>query len=1283
MLKLHSLDIAGFKSFVDPVEVQFAGGITAIVGPNGCGKSNLTDAISWVLGEQSAKSLRGAKMEDVIFNGSDKRKPIGMAEVSLTLLTDPGFDRSVEGKIQIARRVFRAGGSQYRLNGKVVRLKEIKELLMDTGLGIRAYSVIEQGKIGMILSGKPQERRKLLEEAAGITRYKERKRIAEVKLEEASSNLLRLDDIISEVARSLRSLKRQAGAARRFQEKQKLYREVLKQVLLGRWSLLRGRLESLDEDLRTLTDRDAELSSDLHRNEASLVAGRERLDELARELAARHQQHADLAATIEGRQEFLKGAKQRASEVEERLDRGHTQAEERRQQTSDFRDSLGNLDERTRTLVAERDEAARLVAEDDARIAAAQKAVEQMGARLESVRQELLTAVGTVNQTRSHLQKEQVEIEKRSYRQRFLAEERERLDRQQQEAGAVLQAIDAKVAAAQDELTQKTEEHRKKTETLDSLLRREAELGEERRQLENHISNQQQRQRILEQLRQEHEENRQSLVEKLRQIGIEEPRFLTQAAEPARGWEDGIDHFLGDLADAVVLESGQDALELARSLSQLDTAGVFLRPLDGAPLPGGDLEDPAIHDSLAEAIDLPPELAAALPPAFLVEAPEDAARLAAEHPGTAFICRQQFHFVGGLIQVQGKEAAPGVLARSSELESIRDDLRQSEERLVRCRSTLEHLVKERTQLAAEIHRMDERIAELRRDMAVAQARRQDSLARKEKIDAQRQTVVDEQSEIARDLETKTIHKEGLVTRLADAETHHQQLTETFDRIQAEFEASKEEREALRTAGAGRRGRLDLLEERLESHNQEASRVRSQITYTEEQIQAWTQEGGVLERRLLELQDSMETAERELQAALSSRAGAQDRVIAQQRVLDGAREEMRGLEEKVQKTRTHRDELRARIETLRVDRAGQKQDAEHLAFTYLEEFQLSLPGSLERPELAKISLDIAERARISAREAAEERAASEEAAESIHGNDSEDAAAAVETPPEGFFADAEASDGGAEAEAGGTEEAEAAAEDADDETDGEAELQPIAEDEAEIPSLDESTLAKLESDLARAKLVIERIGPVNVLAADEYDEQKERLTFLKTQRQDVATSVENLKNTIREINEASSERFRETFDTVNRTFGQTFTRLFRGGEAEMRLFDEDDILETGIEIMARPPGKRPQNINLLSGGEKALTAIALLFALFQSRPSPFCILDEVDAPLDDVNVLRFVETLQEMAQDTQFLVVTHNKLTMEVASYLYGVTMEERGVSKLVSVQMEDIHPAREKEAVPA
>ncbi|HEX5760207.1 MAG TPA: AAA family ATPase, partial [Thermoanaerobaculia bacterium] len=332
MLKLERLELSGFKSFVDPVRVQFAGGITAIVGPNGCGKSNLADAMTWVLGEQSAKSLRGGTMEDVIFNGSEGRKPLGMSEVTLTLRTDPGAPGSEDGRIALGRRVFRGGESQYRLNGRTVRLKDLRDLLMDTGLGIRAYSVIEQGKIGMILSGKPQERRRLLEEAAGITRYKVRKALAEVKLEEATANLLRLDDIIAEIERALRSLKRQAGAARRYQQAEGEYRGLLERVLTGRWEALAARLAAVRGRIEEAGAREAELAAGLHRDEAALAAGRERLDALAREVADRHQRQGDLAARIEGRQQFVKGNRQTVQEIAERGAQAQALAARRREE---------------------------------------------------------------------------------------------------------------------------------------------------------------------------------------------------------------------------------------------------------------------------------------------------------------------------------------------------------------------------------------------------------------------------------------------------------------------------------------------------------------------------------------------------------------------------------------------------------------------------------------------------------------------------------------------------------------------------------------------------------------------------------------------------------------------------------------------------------------------------------------------------------------------------------------------------------------------------------------
>ena len=514
-MRLIELDVSGFKSFPDPVSVEFAGGITAIVGPNGCGKSNLSEAMTWVLGEQSAKSLRSGQMADVIFNGSQQRKPLGMAEATLVLKADPEMDQAEDGRVTLARRVFSSGEGQYRMNGKVVRLKDVKDFLMDTGLGIRAYSVIEQGKIGMILSGKPQERRRLIEEAAGITRYKQRKRLAEMKLEEATANLLRLEDVISEVERSLRSLKRQASAARRYKRKQAEYRRLFRWVLLQRWAAIRDRLAGLDERLTEAVDREAEASAVLHRDEAALAEGRERLEELSRELAARHQRRSDLAATIEGRQEYLKGARSTLQEIRQRAQKGTALAERRSGDLSRWEKELEQLRERRGELLADLEEASSEVTRDEKNIHAAEDRLAQARTRVESLRRELLDQADTINRVRKQLQQAEIELEKGSYRQSHLERELEEHQAELSQAEEAVELAAHQVQELEERLDAKNAELTRVTEALEVTVRREAEAQEAKERAEDELSETRQRHRLLEELSEAHAERRARLVEAL------------------------------------------------------------------------------------------------------------------------------------------------------------------------------------------------------------------------------------------------------------------------------------------------------------------------------------------------------------------------------------------------------------------------------------------------------------------------------------------------------------------------------------------------------------------------------------------------------------------------------------------------------------------------------------------------------------------------------------------------------------------------------------------------
>ena len=1197
MMKLKRLEISGFKSFPDPVAVEFHGGITSIVGPNGCGKSNLADAVTWVLGEQSAKSLRGGRMEDVIFAGSQRRKPLGMGEVTLILDADPSFAQVEDGRLAIGRRVFRSGESRYRINGRTVRLKEIKDLLMDTGLGLRAYSVIEQGRVGMILSGKPQERRRLLEEAAGVTRYKARRRIAEVKLEEARANLLRLDDIVSEVERALRALKRQAAAARRYREREAEHRELLRRVLAGRWARLAAELAELAAALAAAEGRETELTAELTRAEAALAEEREAVEALARAVAERHQRVADAAATIEGRQQFLAANRQRLAETRERAGESGRQAERRAAEIAAAAEALAGHRERRAEMAAELEAARADVGRDEQALAAAGERLRAAEARLEEQRAALLAEVDAVNRLRGRRHQAEIELERGAFERRRLDEETAGHEAETRQADDALETARARVA----ELTARIERERAELAEVDAgleaTLAAEAAASERRRSAEAALAEVRNQHKLLTELSRAHAERRSRLEAALAAAGVAAPAFLADRARALEGWERALDFFLADLADAVIAADAEAALGLAAALAgeapggapgpnalgarAPGVGGAVLAPADPAAAAEAApaVDDPAAVLTLGAALGLAPELAAALPPAWLVEEPADAARLARAWPGVAFVSRGGVWAAGGVLRVAAGEAAPGVLERGRELAALEAEIPRRERALAAIEEEIETLVGRRAELARESNRRQSALAQARQELAVAEARRDDAEARRRVLGELGDALAAERARVERELAAAAERRDAVEREIAAAEQAHAEAERLFDRLGRERESAKADREALREASAGRRGRLDLLTERLAAHEREIARLETEDEDGRRQVVHWRQEAERLEGVAAELEAALGRAERELQAALEERAVGEEGVLEVQERLDSRRAEVRRAEEEITALRDRRDAARAAAGDLKVERAGRAQDAEHLAASFREAFD-------------------------------------------------EELAAEPGVPP--------------------------------------------------------SDLAALEADLARTKATLERLGPVNVLAAEEYAEQEERHRFLTVQRADVIASIERLRTTIREINQTSSERFAVTFEEVNRNFGALFQRLFRGGEAEMRLLDDDDPLESGIEIVARPPGKRLQNIMLLSGGEKALTAIALLFALFQTKPSPFCILDEVDAPLDDVNTLRFIELLVAMAAETQFIVITHNKLTMEAAGTLYGVTMEEKGVSKLVAVEIDDVQPpAASQEAASA
>ncbi len=1200
MLKLEHLEVNGFKTFVDPVTSRFAPGITAIVGPNGCGKSNLADAITWVLGEQSPKSLRGSSMEDVIFNGSGQRKPLGMAEVSLTFLTDGGIAQAEDGRITIGRRIFRGGEAQYRLNDRTARLKDVRDILMDTGLGIREYSVIEQGRIGMILSGKPGERRQLIEEAAGITRYRNSKRLTELKLKHTADDLLRLNDLITEVERRVRSLKRQAGAARRYRERQESYHELLELVLRTRWTATQEELAQLDADLDAEKDREAELLGRIARRTTELAASRERLGECALEAQRAHRRHAELLAIVEGRQQFVRGAAKTLDAWAEQIENGENLARLRQVDRAQAEEALAALDSSRDSHRAEREKALARVEEDRRRIDDAAEAVEQARVRQQELREAQQAAQTAIDELRRRQMSQGIVRERAVARSEQAAEALSRgrrfletLDTDVRTVGEQVEAFEAGLAeeteaAARAQAAQEADRSRREEarQALEACREEMAECGK--------------RTAVLRELGARDEELRAEIRAALIDLGHAEPQFLGDVIEVAAGWEDSLDLFLGGLRNAVMLGPDEDAAALARGLAGHELQATLLRPVNAdrarsgpaRSVPNGD----GIVADLGTALGLPDELRSALPHAFLVDGPEAAERLAAQHPGVAFLCRDRLWVEAGRITLRGQRAAPGALGRQREL----DDLgRRTGVLDARCEA-LQRQIEEATDgvraAAAEGQRIQRAAADIAQDLAVARARLEDLGKRRDALVGDADEAEAERDEAAREIADARSRERLLAADLKVREKAKSSLDGLLAAAVEAVERAREERETRVTAGAGRQGLLDLIEQRSTTERNDRRRIERDLDSWRSKDSEWSAQHEDLAGRITVLEAEAAQAGKELDEALAGRNAAEAAAESARQALNAENELVREIDDQLRKLAAEREDLRERSQELRLRREGRRLEAEHLERDYRNEFARDL------------------------------------------------------TAPD---------------RSGGAEGPEASA------TDHRAPAPPATVG-GEVADLD-----ALEAELQARRLALERTGPVNVLADQEYEEERTRHEFLTGQRTDVEESVQKLRRDIRDLDRTSSERFLAAFREVNEAFGDTFTELFRGGEAEMRLMDENDPLDCGIEITARPPGKRAQSIMLLSGGEKALTAIALLFALFQTRPSPFCILDEVDAPLDDANILRFVHMLQRMSENTQFLVITHNKLTMQVASTLYGVTMEERGVSKIVGVDVDEMHPERQ------
>ena len=1299
MLKLKKVQILGFKSFCDRTEIALAGeGIAAIVGPNGCGKSNISDAITWVLGEQSAKSLRGIKMEDVIFAGTRDRKPTGMAEVSLTLVdpevydsasTHPDEDISsvvsidrngdwdetalrqqraeeteeavaeaqpgtlIEGEAQpeasagghseanpdtnvvlkirrrkfgrapirageltITRRLFRTGDSEYLLNGKICRLRDIQDIFMGTGLGGESYAIIGQERIGQLLSSKPLDRRAIIEEAAGITRFKTKKRLAELRLESARQNLSRVDDIFEEVTKQMGTLKRQAAKAQRYQEIQAELKTRLRVVLASR-------LTQLDTDHAATSAQIASLTAQIDTHAAAIDT-----------MDAAHTEGVRHGYTLDSQiRESNTAANQSAVELERIAARTAANADrvlELTARLSQGGDDLAQARAQLATLSGELETHRAFVENANAESAASRDHAHRQQAEAQAA----VRAVGAAEQAAEQNRRATMQLMQRAAQSRNeetqasaalsgLLGEAERLTRESATAHAELETLGlqrGQVKLSFDDVTARL----KSLETSIASLRdqlataRNDEAASKRKgdQLRGDRATLTGRRNSLEALIREHSYSTDTVRNLFRATKKQDPGTqplgtLADLLEVGSEHEALIDEYLRDELNTVIVPSWTAADDNIRLL-QKEVAGratflithqensgapsssQFHRDRVGSEAEAGDKASGAPSSSefhrdrvgseappisiegttpLRSTITLKPGISLDSIPklrdGYLTSDPHTARTLAQQHPEAFFLTPtgETFHH---LTVTGGRPSAQGPLALKRELHDVQAKVDATEAELMQTDQTTANLHHHIAQLNKDLDGYSTERRDLERESANSGAALRQIESEVARLDRRLQ---DWQLALARNGDARK-QKEDLIAHrqaeAADFESKRTAAEHTLADLQQQLEALRRQREELQHAASAAAAALAGLEERRRNAAANLDQTTRLLNTQQARIaQLDTQLAAALSEKLRREEETASLATQ--YTVLAETRGTADATAAR---LTGEaatlRSEMAALDTRLRTFRHDTEVLRDQRATLSTKAARLASDLEHLDQTCAND--LGLPAA------------------------------------------------------------------------------------------------DLLADQT-IPRIEGDLLAHEETESRTLKTKLEAMGPVNMMALEEYTETATRHLFLETQRRDLLDSIENTRASIKEIDDVSRIKFDEAFKIINGNFSIAFTKLFGGGQASMSLTDAENSGESGIDILASPPGKKLQNILLLSGGEKALTALSLLVGIFQFQPAPFCVLDEVDAPLDETNVGRFAKLIAEMSADTQFVVITHSKRTMQQADVIYGVTMQEPGVSKIVSVNL--------------
>ena len=1195
LLRLDWLQLSGFKSFADKTLIRFDQGINGIIGPNGCGKSNLADALGWVLGAGTALSLRGEKMDDVIFAGTRKRRPSGVVEATLSFSRSDGGTISLKEtefsgeSLEISRKLYRSGESIYSVNQRRCRLKDIRAILEESGLGFASYALIAQGKIGWFLRAKPVERRTIIEEAARITGYKSRRRSAELKLDLTQQNLLRVNDIISEIERRLRSLKRQAAKARRYQRVKDRFRFIQRQKLALESRQLKEQLQVLGDELGQLKTAEQDLTRELAQREEDHGKTLEKREKLESKLSELRQSQAEIRLEIDRTENSIQYHQEqietthkalRVSASEQQM---ITQSLEKiEQEFTTFQSEGASLEQEEQQAVAAIQNQTELVDRHEQEINESETRAEEFQNRLVQLSAETASLNNLKGQLEqqlkvAHATRDRLEKERAQYS--FEWEESEGSLKTSRQSLQDKQSRMGELKAQLDE----QEKHKRELES------QAEETREELAEVQKQLIGQQERLHSLEEIELSHAQYSEGVQKLLTHLNssqtVKTGGTLADCIETNPEYERLVEEFLDQELEYILVDSLKEAATGISELKTLEGGRCTFLTLSSSNgfdhqnghHQNGKFSEAGIHGRLSDLLQMKAEVKEAFDRAL----PHRAEAIVVSDLDRAFQLAHHYP-ENTLITLEGESLTPrGLLSASTAqdkklgLLTLKRQKRELESRIIQVQKRLSTLQEQDTQQQAGLKEVSQRFLDNEEDLLsmekdiIGLSHRVEQWEKEEAQQKRALQVVQEdlkeleleqkqQAAKIKEVDETLNQNKGAQTSdekmLSETQKNLQQLRVEFGRLREQLHLVSSDHKVLGERRSALQRTLQRIEEQRTGLLNQEKATRASQSQNDERVETMTRDLETLKADLVEYGQKAEE--------LGSTLEDQEQAYAEWK------EHFPQTEKKLGELRDQKSQLQEKRSQIDVESARAETQFQNISELCQEQLQMSLEEAVSEVDLAEIT----------------------------------------------------------------------------------------SEDE-------------VLREYGELKEQLDRFGPLNMAALEEYQESEERYQFLTTQRSDIEGSIADTTRAIQEINRRSRKQFQEAFEAINGHFNTIFQRLFGGGECGMRLLDEEDLLESGIDIYAQPPGKKLQNVMLLSGGEEALTVFSLLMAIFNYRPSRFCVLDEVDAPLDDANVARFVSLIQEMSSATQFIVITHNKHTMKTSDAVYGVTMEEAGVSQLVSVKL--------------